>query len=473
MHILLTGATGYIGKRLLPILLEQGHTVTCAVRDPDRLPIAPELANRVKVMALDLLGESSDDALPKDIEAAYYLVHSLGDSSGFNALEARTAERFRSLVENTSAKQVIYLGGIVNEGDLSPHLASRKQVETLLLSDRYGLTVLRAGIIVGSGSASFEIIRDLVEKLPVMITPKWLHTKCQPIGIRDVLECLTGVLGRPETYNETFDIGGPEILTYKEMLLGYAAERGLKRWIGIVPVMTPRLSSYWLFFVTSVPYRLATHLVDSMKTEVVCNDQRLQMLIGQQPMPYRKAIRLAFDRIEQDLVTSSWKDAFIHGRLAPSLRSFVSVPRHGCYTDHRRFEVSDPEAAVAKIWAIGGRTGWYYGTWLWALRGWMDRLSGGVGLRRGRTHPTQLRPGDALDFWRVLIADRTGKHLLLYAEMKLPGEAWLEFRIVGDGVLHQTATFRPRGLFGRLYWWMVTPFHAFVFRGMAKRIAQR
>jgi len=472
MHILLTGATGYIGKRLLPILLEQGHTVTCAVRDPDRLPIPAELKSRVQVMAVDLLDEVKGSAFPKDIDAAYYLVHSLGDSSGFNALEAQTATRFRSLVEGTSAKQVIYLGGIVNEGDLSPHLASRKRVETLLKSEHYGLTVLRAGIIVGSGSASFEIIRDLVEKLPVMITPKWLHTKCQPIGIRDVLACLTGVLGRPDTYNGTFDIGGPEVLSYKEMLLGYAAERGLKRWIGIVPVMTPRLSSYWLFFVTSVPYRLATHLVDSMKTEVVCKDQRLQALIGQQPMAYRTAIRLAFDRIEQDLVTSSWKDAFIHGRLSPSLRSFVGVPRHGCYTDHRRYAVSDHQAALNRIWSIGGRTGWYYGTWLWALRGWLDRLSGGVGLRRGRTHPTQLRPGDALDFWRVLIADRDSAHLLLYAEMKLPGEAWLEFRIVGEGMLHQTATFRPKGLWGRLYWWMVTPFHAFVFRGMAKRVAQ-
>jgi len=347
----------------------------------------------------------------------------------FDDKESLSASNFNKIVSKTSIRQVIFLSGIVNEKKLSRHLKSRKQVEDILYSGNFNLTVLRAAIIVGSGSSSFEIIRDLCEKLPVMITPKWVRTKCQPIAIRDILNFLTGVINNEQCFNQSFDVGGPDILSYKEMMQQYAEVRGLKQYILEVPVMSPRLSSYWLYFVTSTSYKLALNLVDSMKIEVITSDTRLQEILALQPITYKEAIRLAFNKIEQNQVVSSWKDSMSSGRFKSELSQYIQVPTYGCMIDKKSIPVDDPQLVLEKIWAIGGLRGWYYGNWLWKMRGFMDKLFGGVGLRRGRTHPTELAMGDSLDFWRVLLADRENKRLLLFEEMKVPGEAWREFEI--------------------------------------------
>lgn len=472
MKILVTGANGYIGMRLLPYLVQSGHEVYCAVRDPERLSVNEALRKQLHLITLDFLHLTEENPLPEKIDVAYYLIHSMSSDIGdFSRMEAQCAHNFVSLVEQTQAKQIIYLSGIVNEKALSKHLASRKNVEDILMQSTTPTTVLRAGIIVGSGSASFEIIRDLCEKLPIMITPKWVKTKSQPIGIRNVMEYLTGVLLHPNCLNQSFDIGGADILTYKEMLHRYAKNRGFRNWIISVPIMTPRLSSYWLHFVTSTSYPLAVSLVDSMNMEVIAKDQRLQKLLKIRPYTYDEAIQMAFRRIAQNSVVSSWKDSMVSGRLNKKLNDYIQVPRFGVLKDAQRLDNIDPESTFTALWKIGGSQGWYYANFLWKIRGYLDQLAGGVGLRRGRTHPDKIYAGDALDFWRVLLADKKKKRLLLFAEMKLPGEAWLEFRIVGNTIF-QTATFRPRGLWGRLYWYSLVPFHFFIFKGMIRRLAK-
>ncbi|MDP2235365.1 MAG: SDR family oxidoreductase [Bacteroidales bacterium] len=476
MKILLTGATGYIGKRLLPELIEQGHQVVCCVRDKQRVPREGIWQNPdVSLIEIDFLNRIPQNSDLEDIEASYYLIHSMSDKShDFQTMEDVSAHNFVELIKKTNARQVIYLTGMANEEMLSKHLASRKNVEDILNQCSVPLTAIRAGIIVGSGSASFEIIRDLVEKLPLMVTPKWLNTRHQPVAIRNVLQYLTAVLDKKETFGKAFDIGGPDILSYKEMLLQFAEIRGLKRHIFTVPVMTPKLSSYWLYFVTSTSYSLATNLVNSMKIEVVAKNNELEQLLGITPISYKDAVKLAFQKIEQSNVVSSWKDALVSSYADNSLLEHIKVPLHGCFTDKRLKRIEgDVEQVIENIWSIGGDRGWYYGNWLWKLRGFLDRLLGGVGLRRGRTNAHAINTGDTLDFWRVLAADRDNKRLLLYAEMKLPGEAWLEFSIVeknGNNFLQQIATFRPKGLAGRLYWYSVLPFHFFVFDGMASNI---
>jgi len=469
MKILLTGATGYIGKRLLPVLIDKGYQVVCSVRDMSRFQPEKAVADKIQVVENDLTEANSLDSIPHDIDVAYYLVHSMSVSRDYAHLEMRSAANFRKAMDSRGVRQVIYLSGMVNSDTLSKHLASRRKVEEELGKGAYALTTLRAGIIIGSGSASFEIIRDLVEKLPVMIAPKWLNTRCQPIGISDVISLLTGTLGTWEDYKGGFDIAGPEVLTYKEMLMEFARERGLRRLILTVPVMTPRLSSYWLYFVTSTSYKLATSLVDSMKVEVVARPDQLLRLPGAEPMTYREAIRRAFEKIEQNEIISSWKDSAVSGRLNYHISDFLNVPEFGCFRDVRSTTCADVPATIEKIWRIGGETGWYYGNWLWRIRGLLDKMAGGVGLRRGRTSTDRIHAGDTLDFWRVLYANRAEGRLLLFAEMKLPGEAWLEFRMEDD-VLVQSATFRPKGLLGRLYWYAVLPFHGLIFRGMLNRL---
>jgi len=472
MKILLTGTTGYIGKRLLPILLKEGHEVVCCVRDKKRTDLSNFDGENIKIIQLDFLDEKSLEIIPKDIDVAYYLIHSMSVSTNdFDTLEEISANNFRNSIQKTNVKQVIYLSGIVNEAELSKHLTSRKNVEDILGSGTYNLTTLRAGIIVGSGSASFEIMRDLVEKLPIMVTPKWLDTKSQPIAIRNVLEFLKGVILNEYTYNKSFDIGGPEIFTYKEMLLTFAKVRKLKRTIVTLPIMTPKLSSYWLYFVTSTSYKLAINLVDSMKVEVICKENDLAELLQIKLIPYKEAVKLAFDKIDQQDVISSWIDAQSSNVLAKGISSLIEVPTFGCFQDKREKAVRNEKETVDKIWAIGGENGWYYGNFLWAMRGFMDKLSGGIGLRRGRKSHTKLSVGDALDFWRVLYADKAEKRLLLYAEMKLPGEAWLEFKIENN-ILYQTATFRPLGLWGRIYWYAVLPFHGLIFKGMMNKLSE-
>lgn len=471
MKILLTGANGYVGKRLLPILVEQGHHIVCSVRDKERFSPAKSLLPYISVIEVDFLDESTLSNIPDDIDAAYYLIHSMSNTTEYQELEERSAKNFREQLNKTQAKQVIYLTGMVNEKTLSKHLKSRKKVEDLLNEGNYSLTALRAGIIIGSGSASFEIIRDLVEKLPVMVAPKWLNTKCQPIGIRDVLKFLVDSLFNEKLYGKNFDIGCEDILTYKEMLLGYAKFRGLKRKIVTVPVMTPRLSSYWLYFVTSTSYKLASALVDSMKVEVICRDHKINKLLDIYPEDYQTALAYAFDKINANQIASSWKDSQISGVKRINISDFIEVPTYGCFTDQRKRDVQSFEATVDKIWAIGGETGWYYANFLWKLRGYLDKLFGGIGLRRGRTNKSVLEPGDALDFWRVIYSNKEEGRLLLFAEMKLPGEAWLEFKIENNKLI-QTATFRPHGLLGRMYWYAVLPFHEIVFKGMINKLVK-
>lgn len=479
MRVLLTGANGYIGKRLLPLLVQAGHEVVCCVRDRRRFPSEGIYTHpAVTVLEIDFLKKPVLDATLPRIDAAYYLIHSMSDASrDFGALEEASAIHFLELANHLGVGQILYLGGIVNEARLSRHLQSRSNVDAILRSGSIPVTTLKAGIVVGSGSSSFEIIRDLVEKLPIMITPRWLNTRIQPIAVRDVLEFLLRCLGDQRFMGGSYDIAGPDILTYKEMLLQFAQVRGLKRRIWTIPVMTPRLSSYWLYFVTSTSYRLAVHLVNSMKVEVVARPNDLAAQLGIATIPYRRAVELAFETIERNGVVSSWKDSRVSSGFGESLMERVVVPRNGCYFDRRVKPIAgDTSKVLDAIWSIGGETGWYYGDWLWRLRGIIDKMFGGVGLRRGRTDPHRIRTGDTLDFWRVLAADRDAGRLLLYAEMRLPGEAWLEFRVVkgpGGDRLEQCATFRPKGLSGRAYWYAVLPFHHFVFEGMARGILER
>lgn len=471
MKLLLTGASGYIGKRLLPVLVENGHEVVCCVRDIKRFTPPQSLKSKIKIVQVDLLDVASLENIPKDIDGAFYLVHSMSASSDYQDLEQKSAINFKNSIDKTKAKHVVYLSGIVNETALSEHLASRKNVETELAKGNYNFTTLRAGIIIGSGSASFEIMRDLVEKLPVMITPKWLNTKCQPIGISDVISILSKTMLNPKTYNNDFDIGGPDVLSYKEMLLELGRKRNLKRYIFIVPVMTPKISSYWLYFVTSTSYKLAIALVNSMKIEVICRNDAINKILDITPISYKESLKRAFSKIERNEVVSSWKDAFISSGSSFNISEFINVPTFGCFKDERESYFTSRENCTNKIWSIGGVNGWYYGNWLWRLRGFLDKLVGGVGLRRGRTSENSLNAGDALDFWRVLYADKKEGRLLLFAEMKLPGEAWLEFRIKDDKLI-QTATFRPLGLRGRLYWFAVLPFHGFIFNGMLQKLTK-
>ncbi len=490
MKILLTGANGYIGMRLLPVLLDQGHEVFCLVRDERRFPYQQfegllEGEASLKIIEGDLLDLESLSEIPEELDIAYYLVHSMGSGkSNFLDLEARSAENFLTALEGSKVRQIIYLSGIVNhpKEELSPHLASRLNVEEILHSGPIPATVLRAAIIVGAGSASFEIIRDLVEKLPVMIAPKWLRTPCQPIAVRNVIDYLIGVLDLENTKDETFDIAGPEAYSYADLLLQFAEVRGLKRVLLPVPLITPKLSSYWLYFMTNTSYALARSLVDSLTYNMASSESRIHSIAPLSLISYRGAVERAFSMIEQNQVKSSWIDSLSSGRMEVHRLRRVEVPRHGVSVDQRVVPFDrDPDEVAENIWRIGGAEGWYSMDWAWKLRGWLDRISGGAGLRRGRRHPSELHTGDALDFWRVLVSERKSRRLILFAEMKLPGEAWLEFRIEPNRNasveapwrIVQTATFRPRGLLGRLYWLGVLPFHHFVFTQMASEIVTR
>lgn len=476
MRILLTGVTGYIGKRLLPLLLKQGHEVICCTRDKKRFQTTNFHKNQLSIFEVDFLKPISLETAPQDFDIAFYLIHSMNsDPKSFDELERKSAQNFIHYIQKTSVKQIIYLSGIVNEISLSKHLFSRKQVEEILISSKVPVTTLRAGIIVGSGSSSFEIIRDLTEKLPFMVAPKWIKTQSQPIAVRNVIECLAGVMGNEQFFHQSYDIGGKEKLDYKELLLEYARIRNLKRYILTVPVLTPTLSSYWLYFVTAVNFSLARSLVDSMTINVLCRPNNLFKDLGIKPLTYAQAIENAFQRIEQNMVISSWKDALVSSNNHLELGEYVNVPQNGCYKDTQQVKIkhNTVNQVLDNVWNIGGKQGWYYATFLWKWRGYVDKLFGGVGLRRGRTNEYDINDGDALDFWRVIYADRENQRLLLLAEMKTPGEAWLEFKIIKDGdhyILQQEATFRPHGIMGRFYWAVMYPFHLLIFNKMAKRI---
>jgi len=479
LKILLTGANGYIGLRLLPSLLDAGHKVVGLVRDKGRFPSAqfePFIADgRLELLEGDMLVPEGLPPFPNGIDAAYYLLHSMGAGHGFEERESACAGNFLKWCEGSACGRIIYLGGLVPEKGLSKHLRSRENVNLVLRSGPVPVTTLRASIIVGSGSASFEIIRDLVEKLPVMITPKWTLTRCQPVAIRNVVGYLTGCLESAETVGEDLDMGGPEVLTYRDLLRQYASTRGLSRLVIPVPLLSPRLSSHWLHLVTATTMPLAKALIESLTNETVCRDDRIVKMIPQERLTYRQAIETAFTRIAQNRVPSSWIDSLSSGRLNPDFFRSIKVPEHGVLRDRQVVALrADRQEVIRGVWSIGGRNGWPSMNWAWRVRGIMDRMVGGTGVRRGRRHPTDLFPGDALDFWRVVLADKGGSEnparLILSAEMRMPGEAWLDFEVTGEKLI-QTATFRPRGLFGRAYWYAVLPFHILLFPRMAERLA--
>jgi uncharacterized protein YbjT (DUF2867 family) len=474
MNVLLTGANGYVGFRLLSALLEGGHTVHAVVRDRRRLPVDEFAAHgdRLRLVEADLGDPETPPVFPETIDVAYFLVHAMGGAGDFAEREAGIAQNFLMALERTEARQIVYLGGIIPDDEhLSDHLESRRNVERILGGSRVPLTALRASIIVGSGSASFEIIRDLAEKLPVLITPRWTRNRCQPIGIGNVIAYLIGVAGNEAAAGRRFDIGGPEVLTYEDLLRQYAVERGLTRRFIATPVLSLPLSAGWLWLMTSASFRVARALVDSLAHETICRDGAIREIIPQDLLTYRQAVEKALVRIAQNHVPSTWYDALASGRLAPSRLRAIHPPEHGVLIDRRTVKLgASREAVIDAIWSLGGRRGWPSMNWAWRVRGLLDRLVGGIGVRRGRRDPRNLRAGDALDFWRVVLADRRDGRLILFAEMRLPGEAWLEFEITDDE-LRQTATFRPLGVWGRLYWLGCLPFHAWLFPRMARTLA--
>ncbi|MGZ3633337.1 MAG: SDR family oxidoreductase [Parachlamydiaceae bacterium] len=474
--ILVTGANGFVGKRLILNLLNQGHEIYALCHIKGTQVFAEDKPNLHYIWG-DLRNPETLKEIPKVIDAAYYLVHSMSEIVG-NLIETEieVVEQFLRGIKNSCIKQIIYLGGIINdEKRLSPHLKSRLLVEEAIKRSGIPYTILRASIIIGAGSASFEIIRDLCEKLLLMIAPKWVNSLCQPIAIGDVLFYLSSVLLNENCANKIFDIGGPEIFTFKEAMLRYAKFRNLNRWIIHVPLLTPRLSSYWLVFITSVRYSLCSYLVESMKTSTVVHLDEIQRIFPHVCLSYQEALELAFQKIAQNEVVSSWMDSWEIAGTNPNIENYIQVPVEGCLKDERKVVVKDSQAAaIERIWRIGGETGYYALDWAWHLRGLLDQMIGGVGLNRGRRHPSEIQVGDSIDFWRVILADKNQGQLILYAGMKVPGEAWLQFKLEEKNdtlFLVQTATFRPKGILGRLYWYALIPFHLFIFQKMANALA--
>lgn len=477
-RVLVTGATGYIGARLVPRLLDAGYKVRAISRSMAKLKGCSWSAHEnVELVDCNVLELEALTAACKDCEVAYYLVHSMNpNNEDFVEADRKAAHNMVSAAEATGLKRIVYLGGLGEESDdLSHHLRSRAEVSAILRSGRVPVTVLRAAMIIGSGSASFEILRYLVERLPFMITPRWVRTPSQPIAVRNVLHYLIGCLEHEETVGEVYDIGGPDVITYQDLMDTYARLAGLgKRSVVPVPYFTPRLSSYWIHLVTPVPSYIARPLADGLRNEAVCKESRIRDLIPQELLSCDTAIGLALNCLQHQQVESHWTDA---GAIPPCEWFNSQDPKWAggtVYEDRRSMIVDEsPETIWKRVVSVGGKTGWYYGNWLWSLRGFLDRMVGGVGLSRGRRHAFELKPGDALDFWRVAAVE-PGKRLQLVAEMKLPGKAMLEFSIEPLGErqvrVNQTAKFLPSGLTGLFYWWLVTPLHNFVFGGMLRGI---
>jgi uncharacterized protein YbjT (DUF2867 family) len=477
--VLVTGATGYVGARLVPRLIEAGYRVRAAGRSLRKLQSRPWSSSaNLELVELDVFDQEQLKKALTGCFAAFYFVHSMNaKTKDFANSDRKAAKGMAEAAEAAGLQRIIYLGALgENNADLSKHLKSRAEVADVLREGKVPVTELRAGMILGSGSTSFEILRYLVERLPVMITPKWLETPCQPIAIRNVLVYLIGCLSEEQTTGRAFDIGGPTVVTYRELMQTYAEAAGLgRRWIMTVPVFTPRLSSYWIHFVTPVPSYIARPLAEGLRNPVVCKDNAILDLIPQKLLSYRESIDIALDRIQHHSVESRWTDA---GKIPPA--EWVSPGDPGWaggnyYEDNRVIVVKEaPSAVWDRLVRLGGSTGWYYGNWLWALRGFLDRLIGGVGLNRGRRNPLELWPGDALDFWRVNIVEPE-KRLLLIAEMILPGMASLEFRITpqedGTTKVQQIARYVPQGVLGLMYWWGISVLHEFVFTGMLKGVA--
>ncbi|MGW1525515.1 SDR family oxidoreductase [Streptomyces sp. NPDC002159] len=483
LRCLVTGATGYIGGRLVPELLAAGHRVRCLARSPDRLRDQP-WAGDVDVAAADVTRADSVAEAMRDIDVAYYLVHALGSGGDFEKTDRRAARIFGERARAAGVRRIVYLGGLtpvgVPERELSPHLRSRSEVGRILLDSGVPTTVLRAAVIIGSGSASFEMLRYLTERLPVMVTPRWVRTRIQPIAVRDVLRLLVGSARMPDDVNRAFDIGGPDVLTYRDMMIGYAEVAGLPHRVVLpVPVLTPRLSSLWVGLVTPVPTSIARPLTESLRHEVVCHENDIARYVPAptgHPIGFDEAVRLALQRVRDAKVTTRWSSASLPGAPSDPLPTDPDWAGGSLYTDRRELAVdASSEALWRVIEGIGGDNGWYSFPLAWAVRGWLDRLVGGVGLRRGRRDAQRLRVGDSLDFWRVEEIE-PGHLLRLRAEMRLPGLAWLEMYAERDDDgrtrYRQRALFHPHGLLGQAYWWSVSPFHAVVFGGMARNIAR-
>lgn len=472
--VLVTGATGYIGGRLVPRLLEAGFHVRCLARDPSRLLGRPWRV-RVEVVAGDCLRADTLPAALQGVEVAFYMVHSMAAGHDFEQRDVLAARNFAVAARVAGVQRIIYLGGLGDpDAALSGHLRSRQETGAVLRECGVPVTEFRAPVIVGSGSLSFEIIRYLTERLPVMICPRWLYTRAQPIGIRNVLDYLVATLDTPESSGRIIEIGGADVLTYGDLLRGYAKARGLRRWLIPVPVLTPRLSSYWVHLVTPVPAAIARPLIQGLRNDVVVRDDTARRLFPQiQPMDYATAVRLALANLETGRVETAWSDA-----LASSQGDTVPVllaTQEGIILERRQCLVHAPPQNVYRAFSrLGGETGWLCMDWAWRVRGFLDRLVGGVGLRRGRRDPQQVRVGDAVDFWRVETVE-PDRLLRLRAEMKVPGRAWLEFEvepvIAGASRLSQTAFFAPRGLTGLLYWYLLYPIHAVIFSGLARKLA--
>ncbi|MGR8012132.1 SDR family oxidoreductase [Streptomyces hypolithicus] len=485
LRCLVTGATGYIGGRLVPELLAAGHQVRCLARTPAKLRDHPwaDRADRAEIVRGDVTDDAAVREAMRGIDVAYYLVHALGTGPDFEQTDRRAARIFGEQARAAGVRRIVYLGGLTPRGvparELSPHLRSRAEVGEILLDSGVATTVLRAAVIIGSGSASFEMLRYLTERLPVMVTPSWVRTRIQPIAVRDVLRYLVGSARMPEDVNRAFDIGGTDVVTYLDMMRRYAAVAGLpRRLIVPVPVLTPRLSSHWVGLVTPVPRSIARPLAESLRHEVICHEHDIADHVPDppgSPMGVTTALALALQRVRDAQVTTRWSSASVPGVPSDPLPTDPDWSGGSLYTDQRERTVdATPRDLWRVIEGVGGDNGWYSFPLGWAVRGWADRMAGAVGLRRGRRDALHLRVGDSLDFWRVEEIER-GRLLRLRAEMRLPGLAWLEMYAERDDAgrtrYRQRALFRPRGLGGQLYWWSVSPFHAVVFGGMARNIA--
>jgi uncharacterized protein YbjT (DUF2867 family) len=470
--ILLTGATGYIGGRLLPLLEKRGRRVRCLVRHPERL--RNRVAASTELVVGDVLDPASLAPAMKGVETAYYLIHSMGSTGSFEEEDRRGAQAFGTAAREAGVRRIIYLGGLGrSETDLSAHLRSRQEVGEILRDSGVLLIEFRASIVIGSGSLSFEMIRALVERLPVMITPRWVAVPAQPIAIADLLEYLESAIDLAVEGNRVIPIGGADRVSYGQIMQEYARQRGLRRRMIPVPVLTPRLSSLWLGLVTPLYARIGRKLVDSLRHSTVVDDDAALRLFPIRPVGVREAIAAALRNEDREVAETRWSDAL----SSSGLRVYRGGVRFGTrIVDSRAVRVAaECPRAFAPIRRIGGATGYYYGDLLWRLRGFLDLLVGGVGMRRGRPHPDQLNVGDAVDWWRVemIVPDR---EVRLVAEMKLPGRAWLEFEVEPDGdgaVVRQTAIFDPLGLFGLIYWYALYPIHQLIFAGMLRGIARR
>ncbi len=474
--ILVTGATGYIGGRLVPRLLDLGYRVRCLVRDPARLQGRP-WHNAVEIVAGDVLQPDSLAPALQGVQVAYYLVHSLESGSDYSQRDLRAAGYFGAAARAAGVERLIFLGALAEAAPgLSEHLRSRQQTGDALRAAGVPVTEFRAGVIVGSGSLSFEMIRYLTERVPVMICPRWVYTRTQPIGITDVLDYLASALTVPASTGQVVEIGGAQVVTYGEMMMIYAEARGLKRWMVPVPVLTPRLSSYWVNIVTPIPAVIARPLIEGLRNESRVHDPRARELFPDiEPAGYRTAVEAALAQLQVSAVETAWSDALStsQGDVPP----LILTNEEGMVRERRQRVVPVSPAALYQVFTgVGGARGWFYLNWAWELRGLMDRVIGGVGLRRGRRDPDNLRVGDALDFWRVEAVD-PGHLLRLRAEMKVPGKAWLQFEVTPRGsnqtLLSQTAFFAPKGLFGWLYWYGLYPLHALIFSGLIDQIVRR